>query len=148
MENENSLIGRIHHRIEERKAETQALYRQFLSRSKEYQQALKIEKKDLRVLRDSQGRPSSIFPNKSELPGFLTLDVEKKIYNLKVVNVCGIPYGGDWSEEIMSVCMDDDSVNRTEGQGTSLINVVNDETHQDILDAIKGSKRTVFSLDV
>ena len=148
MENENSVIGKLHQRIGEKKAEAEALYLTFLARSKEYQGALEIKKEDFKILLDNQGRPSSIFPKISELPGFLTLDVEEKVYNLMVVNVCGISYGGNWSEEIMAVCVNDKSLNKTKGGGTSLINVVNEDAHQDILEAIKGSERTLFSVDV
>lgn len=148
MEKENSVIGRLHQRIGERKAEAEALYLTFLARSREYQQALEIKKEDFKVLLDNQGRPSSIFPNISELSGFLTLDVEEKVYNLTVINVCGIGYGGNWSEEIMAVCVNDKSLNKTKGGGTTLINVVSEDAHQDILEAIKGSERTLFSVDI
>ncbi|MDO8537190.1 MAG: hypothetical protein Q7R94_03010, partial [bacterium] len=65
--------------------------------------------------------------------GFLSVEVEGENFTLSVQNVCGVSYGGQWRESIVAICTSNPGLNETTGQGTTLINVLQNEWHDKLL---------------
>jgi len=122
--------------------EEQNIWQTFLKHSEDYEKALGLSSNDLDVIGQGVQERMSMFPDVAETgaKGFLKLTVQDEEFSLAVKHVCGGQYGGDWQDYVVAVCMTNDFLNQSVGYGTTLINIVPDEWHEQILHHLKNGK--------
>lgn len=137
--NENGQINQmLHERIYGFWEQSKSLYSKMIEHSDEYKRALGLSGSDMVILMQMQGKAGVSFLGEEKgKTGFLTIAHDRNTYALIVSSICGSFYGGEWSDEVVALCISAPELNNKIGAGsTSYISIVSDEAHKAILDKI------------
>jgi hypothetical protein len=121
----------------------ESLWENFLTQSRAYQQALGLSNEELDMLEDLTERPAGIhLPTLQGMMGgdgrFLNnLEVGGEKFCLTVQSTCGCPYGGQWEKTITAICTSNPRLNDQHGQGTTLINLLPEEWHNQLVEYLR-----------
>lgn len=142
----NKIVESLHRSITSARYEKERLYETMLNHSEEYKEALELAPDDVKELEDMQRR-TGMYPSSKDMAeqGFLTFEVKGEEFAFYVKNVCGCPYGGEWSIEILTTCISNSSLNTETGGGTTLIGVIPEDYHKALLEKIKESPKLLPS---
>lgn len=140
-------------RIESKKAETQALFAEFMKHATEYQVALGLSDEDLLEVERQQASTGAMFPTSESWLSVESVGVDTggEHFGLVVKNVCKHPYGKfsvaeGWQLSIMAIAKNP-GLNREDGHGTSWVNVVPEEWHQRIIQHLTGQSTLPEDID-
>lgn len=133
----NRRLTELVNRHREQRVMEDSLYATFLAHSRKYGEAFGIHPRELedirRILEGGHDKPLATVR-------ILTDDhFPTYWYEFYVWKVCGLVYGGEWSNEIVCLCTDK-AVNRAAGGGTTRITVVQDAHHRRLLEAFRGER--------
>lgn len=125
-----------------REVDPKALFEEMARRSYDYQTQLRLRDNDVSRLIDQRMQVKRIARAKDLFfrHSFLTVRVGKNEFRIIAKETDCHPYGPltttEFSQNFLVAIADDDKLNRSTGSGLTYINVVPEEWHQRILEAI------------
>lgn len=137
------IAKRLQGKISELRKRSDLIWFKALTHSQNYQRALKLNDYDLEWLQKDQAMPDSMRPSLKELArcGFLKVNVACEDFVFIIKDICGAYYGiegpNSWQKLIIAICTTHQELNNQSGAGTSLINIVQEELHEQLLKTIE-----------
>ena len=143
-------IPQLHLQLAEIKERMERLWRSVNQHSQMYCSRLGIGPKSMDRVDDfAETRRFCVIDGKEmHYTSFLDITVGGKKVALSVSNVAGRLYGGEWQKLVMAFFLDDSPFSESMGGGTMHIEVLSDEWHERVVEALTDGVRQTFHRDL